>query len=59
MLKNCLFGTYRAHATKKYFLSITSERPATIRIDNCQRLGSGESEIPRLWSAALPSNLGV
>src|SRR5690349_3830586 len=33
MLSNCLFGTYRAPATKKSFLSISSANPATIRID--------------------------
>ncbi len=33
MLKNCLFGTYRAAATKNYCAPIGSEYPATIRID--------------------------
>src|SRR5258708_25603015 len=32
MHKNCLFGTYRAAATKVFSLSITSANPATIRI---------------------------
>jgi hypothetical protein len=34
MLKNCVFGTYRAPATKISFLSVTSANPAIIRIDN-------------------------
>jgi hypothetical protein len=32
MLRNCLFGTYRAPATKMAFLSTISPNPATIRI---------------------------
>jgi hypothetical protein len=34
MESNCVFGTYRAPATKKSWPSITSANPATIRIDN-------------------------
>jgi hypothetical protein len=33
MLKNCLFGTYRASAIKNYSAPMSSEYPATIRID--------------------------
>src|SRR5580692_727225 len=39
MLRNCLFGTYRAPATKKSLLSVTSAYPATIRIDNIRPTG--------------------
>jgi hypothetical protein len=35
MLNNCVFGTYRASATKTIFLSATSENPATVRIVLC------------------------
>jgi hypothetical protein len=33
MLRNCVFGTYRASATTNYSASISFEYPATIRID--------------------------
>jgi hypothetical protein len=34
MLRNCVFGAYRASATKSCVLSIISLCPATIRLDN-------------------------
>ena len=33
MVKNCVFGTYRASATTNYSASISFEYPATTRID--------------------------
>ncbi len=34
MLNNCVFGTYRASATRNHSTAISSEYPTTIRIDN-------------------------
>jgi hypothetical protein len=34
MRNNCLFGTYRASSTRNYSSPMSSEYPATIRIDN-------------------------
>jgi hypothetical protein len=34
MRRNCVFGTHRASATRNHSAAISSEYPATIRIDN-------------------------
>ncbi len=49
------FGTYRAVATRNYSAAISSERPATIRIEKCEAAKTewDETKIPVDWPAAL------
>src|SRR6266513_1404261 len=48
MLKNCLFGTYRASATTTFVFSIVSRYPATIRIDNATSAQSSGAPLSQL-----------